>query len=146
MKAELRTWLNLLLSAVIGFMGFSCANHNEYIPSPLYGAPYTDFTFEGQVKNEKNEALEKIQIVINSGYGEDVNIEWSDTLYTNTDGIFYKYYQDIVAFEYHQIIANDPSGVYVSDTISSLATNTGGDGYINKKEEHLTADFILKEK
>ena len=141
MKAKVKTWLNLLLSAVLGLIGISCGSCVA-----MYGVPSADFTLKGQVTNEENEALENIQVVLRNGWKDDTNTtywEEGDTLYTNTEGQFYRYYEGIFPLQIYQVIANDTSGVYASDTIDSTVKYKGGSGWYEGKGK-LEVEFVLK--
>ena len=143
MKTKIKTWINLLMTTVLGLLGFgtfSCG---------MYGVPAGDLTFEGQVTNNKKEELKGIQIVRFGGWG-DANPEmhwedYADTLYTNDEGRFYRYYENIFPLEYHRIIATDLSGVYESkDTVVTVRYKHGHGWYRGKAT--LQMNLELKEK
>ena len=132
-----------MLVAILGMLGFSSCK-----VTVEYGTPSEDFTLEGEVTNEAKEPLQDIQIVLRGGWKDGMDsLYWdrrNDTLYTGTDGRFYKYYPGVFPLEYYQVIANDTSGVYKSDTIDAHVSYSGGDGHWNNGKAQLTADFVLK--
>ena len=143
MKTKVNTWINAMLVAILGMLGFSSCK-----VAVEYGTPSGDFTLEGEVTNEAKEPLQDIQIVLRRNWKDDFDSLFLkqnvDTLYTGTDGRFYKYYPGGFPLEYNQVIANDTSGVYKSDTIDAHVSYSGGDGHWNNGKAQLTADFVLK--
>ena len=143
MKLKVRTWMNVWMTAVLGFMGFSsfgCA---------MYGVPSGDLTFEGKVLNEEQEELPDIQVIRCGGWQDDIpQMYWesyADTLYTNSEGAYYKEYQGIFPLTYQKITITDPSGLYESqDTIISVKYK-GGCGWYEGKA-HLNLNFVLHRK
>ena len=133
MKAKVRTFMNVLLGAFLGMFGFSCSGYLV-----KYGCPSADLELSGQVTNEKGEALENIQVVVQP--------EWKDTLYTDSQGQFSKTYPGIIPFDKYKIVVNDTAGVYASDSIEQHVTFAGGDGEWNYGSGKLHADFQLKKK
>ena len=143
MKTKVNTWINAMLVAILGMLGFSSCK-----VTVEYGTPSGDFTLEGEVINEAKEPLQDIQIVLRRSWKDDFDSLFLkqnvDTLYTGTDGRFYKYYPGVFPLEYNQVIATDTSGVYKSDTIDAHVSYSGGDGHWNSGKAQLTADFVLK--
>lgn len=138
MKTKMRYWFNVLLSAILGFMGFglfSCAK---------YGTPTRNLTIEGEITDESQKPLPKMQVINrvgNEGFWLD---DSADTLYTNTKGKYYKKKIEEIPPMFHQVIVNDPSGVYQSDTVVAAE-----EGYVDKNGEYnynLKVDFTLKKK
>ncbi len=138
MKTRMRYWFNVLLSAILGFMGFglfSCAK---------YGTPTRNLTIEGEITDESQKPLPKMQVINrvgNEGFWRD---DSADTLYTNTKGKYYKKKIEEIPPMFHQVIVNDPSGVYQSDTVVAAE-----EGYVDKNGEYnynLKVDFTLKKK
>ena len=138
MKTRMRYWFNVLLSAILGFMGFglfSCAK---------YGTPTRNLTIEGEITDESQKPLPKMQVINrvgNEGFWRD---DSADTLYTNTKGKYYKKKIEEIPPMFHQVIVTDPSGVYQSDTVVAAE-----EGYVDKNGEYnynLKVDFTLKKK
>ena len=135
--------MNVWMTAVLGFMGFSsfgCA---------MYGVPSGDLTFEGKVLNEEQEELPDIQVVRRGGWEDDIPRmyweEYADTLYTNSSGEFYKEYEGIFPLTYQKITLTDPSGIYESrDTVVAVRYKFGHGWYEGKA--HLNITFTLKKK
>ena len=138
MRTKLLHWMNVLIGAVLGMMGYGLSGCAE-----KYGVPMTDFVISGQVKNEDKEALKDIQIVIKRGWADGAGTTyWTpdvDTLYTDVSGTFFRYYSDDLPVENHRVIANDTAGVYASDSVDSTLPYAGGKGT-------LTVDLVLKKK
>jgi len=144
MKTKVNTWINAILVAILGMLGFSSCK-----VAVEYGTPSGDFTLEGEVTNEAKEPLQDIQIVLRRSWKDSSDSSaWTtkntDTLYTGADGRFYKYYPGVFPLEYNQVIATDTSGVYKSDTIDAHVSYSGGDGHWNSGKAQLTAEFVLK--
>ena len=143
MKTKVNTWINAILVAILGMLGFSSCK-----VTVEYGTPSGDFTLEGEVTNEAKEPLQDIQIVLRRNWKDDFDSLFLkqnvDTLYTGADGRFYKYYPGVFPLEYNQVIATDTSGVYKSDTIDAHVSYSGGDGHWYNGKGQLTADFVLK--
>ena len=145
MKAKLNTWINVLLTAILGMLGYSCGDMRAE-----YGTPMSDFTLEGTVSNEDDEPLQDIQVVHRAGWkNSEGNVSWMgqpDTLYTDADGKFQRLYGGDFPLEYRQIIVNDTAGVYASDSIETTVSYSGGDQHWYHGKGELKADFVLKKK
>lgn len=143
---KMKNWINILLGAILGLLGFGCAGPVKY------GVPSANLTVEGQVTNEEHEALPNMQVVRRGGWKGDPEIEsvtWEDdpdTLYTNGDGQYYKEYRAIVPVEYYKIIVNDTAGGYMPDSVITTVDFSGGDGEWDQGSGYLKADFVLKKK
>lgn len=143
MKTKIRIWMNAWMTAVLGFMGFSsfgCA---------MYGVPSGDLTFEGKVLNEEQEELPDIQIVRRGGWQDDIPQmyweEYADTLYTNSEGGYYKESKRIFPLKYHKITVSDLSGIYESKDTVVTVNYRGGHGWYEGKA-HLNVNFVLHKK
>lgn len=138
MKTKMRYWFNVLLSAILGFMGFglfSCG---------MYGVPTYNLTVEGEVTDENEKPLPKMQVINRKGSEGYWLEDYADTLYTNAQGKYYKKKREHHPPMLHQVIVNDPSGVYQSDTVVAEVEE-----YVDKKGErngNLKVDFVLKKK
>lgn len=149
MKAKVSSWLNVLLTAILGIIGYNCSGSRGNVLC-AYGVPSADFTLEGTVSNEDDEPLQNIQILHYGGWRDGTGtMYWgreSDTIYTNADGNFYRYYPRDFPMTYYKVIANDTAGIYAPDTIVTTETFTGGDGNWYRGKADLKADFVLKKK
>lgn len=138
MKTKVRNWFNVFLGAVLGLMGFGCFSCG------MYGVPTYNLTVEGEVTDENEKPLPKMQVINRKG-SEGYWLEDSaDTLYTNAQGKYYKKKIEYHPPMLHQVIVNDPSGVYQSDTVVAEEEE-----YVDKKGErngNLKLDFVLKKK
>ena len=142
MKAKANKWINVLLGAILGMLGYGCD-----IFMCKYGSPSIDFVFEGEVSNIEEEPLEHIQMVLQRGWqgGED-KIYWEengDTLYTDADGRAVKDYHYASPMYCYKVIANDTAGIYASDSINTLVNYSGDEGWDWSSDE-LKVHFILK--
>ena len=146
MKTKCLKSLNAILVFLLGLLGFSGCES----PRVEYGVPHADLDIEGQVTDEEEEALPNIQIVARHGWKDDAGTlywqNYADTFYTDLTGHFYRYYEDIFPMEYHRIIANDTSGVYVSDSIDAAVSFSGGDRHWYKGHATINVTFTLKMK
>lgn len=145
MKAKMRTWINLLLGAVLGFLGFGC---RENIVA-MYGTPSGEITIKGKVVNEAQEPLPHMQVVRRGGWIDDIGTRYwesySDTIYTDDEGQYFKHIDGNFPLENQRLIVNDPSGTYRSDSIDTTVSYSGGNGWYKGKAE-LNVDFVLKKK
>lgn len=146
MKTKILNRFNAILAFLIGLLGFTGC---ERFIRCEYGVPTADFTLEGQVTNDEEEPLQNIQIVSQRGWKDGAGTqyweEYSDTLYTDSVGRFYRSYRDM-PYEYYRIIANDTAHVYASDTIEATVSYSGRSGTWYEGQATLTADFVLKKK
>lgn len=143
MKTKVKTWFNVWMTAILALMGFGCNRVS------MYGVPSGDLTFEGQVTNEEQEALEGIQVVRCGGWRDDIpQMHWeqyADTLYTNSAGEFYKEQKGLFPNRYQKITVTDPSGTYESqDTVVTVQYKHGHGWY--EGEANLKLNFTLKKK
>ena len=146
MKAKMRTWFNLWMTALLGLIGFGCTGCLK-----KYGCPYSEFSLDGQVTNEEKEVLPDIQIVNIPGYQDNAgNMSWynfPDTTYTDGGGRYSREYSEPWgSHTFHKVIAHDPSGTYQSDSVIKTVTYTGGDGEWDFGKAELHVNFVLKKK
>ena len=146
MKANILKRINAILESLIVVLSGTVLAGCPIIV--MYGTPPpTELLLEGKVTNEANEPLKDIQIVNRGGWNdreETLYYEWIDTLYTDADGKFAKHYAEYLPMEFHDVIANDTTGIYASDSIESEVKytneNLGGKKIIGR----LNISFILK--
>ena len=143
MKTRTKTWVNVLMAAVLGLLGFGGT------VACKYGVlPNTTFKFEGQVTNENQEPLEGIQIERYEGYEEDNQYYWGGfayTLYTDTAGRFFEIYEYTYPAYYQRIVAADTSGVYeVLDTIVTPVYEVSDRSY--ESDSYLNVNLVMKKK
>ena len=143
MKTKAKIWMNTLIGAVLGLLGFgsfSCG---------MYACPYADLTIDGAVMDEHGKPVPGAQVVHRSGWNDGAGTrywqEYADTLYADDEGQFHHYVQGDFPRECHMIIANDLTGKYESDSVFSKVTYAGGHGWY-KGKAFITNVFILKEK
>ena len=158
MTLKMRQWFNVLLGAILTFMGYGCDRTEKYgVVNPTfpdvpakYGTPTADLIFEGQVTNEEKAPLANMQIVHREGWqNSEGGRHWSDyadTIYTNAEGKYNKAYKGTFPLELHKVIVNDTAGVYQSDSTVTNVTYSGGDGDWYSGKGELKVDFTLKKK
>ena len=158
MTIKIRTWFNILLGAILGFMGYGCDRTEKYgVVNPTfpdvtakYGTPTADLIFEGQVTNEEEIPLANMQIVHRDGWkNSEGNPHWNeyaDTIYTDAEGKYNRAYEDVFPTELHKVIVNDTAGVYKSDSTVTSVSYSGGDGEWYSGKGELKVDFTLKKK
>ncbi len=147
MKTKLKIWMNVLLGAFVGMLGYGCDDSSR---SGMYGTPTGDLVFKSHVSNEANESLEGVQVVQQGGWKDGAGTmyweRWADTLYTDAEGNVYKLYQGDIPLPYHKVIVNDTTGEYQSDSIITEVKYTGGDGSWNSGRATLDVNFTLSPK
>ena len=158
MTLKMRQWFNVLLGAILTFMGYGCDRTEKYgVVSPTfpdipaeYGTPTAVLIFEGQVTNEEEAPLANMQIVHREGWqNSEGGRHWSDyadTIYTNAEGKYNKAYKGTFPNEVHKVIVNDTAGVYKSDSTVTSVSYSGGDGEWYNGKGELKVDFTLKKK
>ena len=113
---KLRAWMNALITTVLGVLGVtSCIAPPMYGPAVMYGPAMPDcsLSLDGEVTDEQNEPLKSMQVIIKTP-----RLGTIDSLYTNAGGKFNTAYalpeseNDTL-----QILVNDTSNVYASDTV-----------------------------
>ena len=158
MTIRMRKWFNVLLGAILSFMGYGCDRTEKYgVVNPTfpdapakYGTPTADLIFEGQVTDEEEAPLANMQIVHREGWKDGLGnpswLEYADTLYTDAEGKYNKAYKGTFPLELHKVIVNDTAGVYKSDSTVTNVTYSGGDGEWYSGKGELKVDFTLKKK
>lgn len=138
-KNKYHLLVSSLLTTLLGFFGVSCGGQEV-----LYGSPWAEYDVQGEVTNETNEPLKSMQVVVKA----NDEYAWPDTVYTNEEGKYQCNY-GITSFgeEYLQVIVNDTTGEYESDTLH-IAPNQMQE--IEKDswniKYNVDADFQLKTK
>ena len=138
MKTKMRKWFDVLLGAILGMFGLGCFSCG------MYGTPTYNLTVEGEVTDENDKPLPKMQVINRHGSEGFWLEDYADTLYTNAQGKYYKKKREDHPPMLQQVIVNDPSGVYQSDTVVAEVEE-----YVDKKGErngNLKVDFKLKKK
>ena len=83
MKAKVNHLFKLILSALLGLLGFSSCE--SLSPSLMYGQPHADFHASGKVTDPSGKGIEGIRVAVRQ-HGRYRNED--DTLYTNSAGQF----------------------------------------------------------
>ena len=143
MKTKMRTRFNVWMTAILALMGFGSFG------CVMYGVPEGDLTFEGKVVNEEQEALEGIMVVRRGGWTDGIPQmhwnEYADTLYTNSEGEYYKERERDFPLKYHMITVKDPSGEYKTQDTVVTVRYKGGLGWYEGKAT-IKLNFTLKKK
>lgn len=90
MKVRFYHWYNMLLSAMLTWLGFgSCTDTgpDEYGPAPMYGTlPYANYHISGTVTDESGQPLKGIRVSMLNAYAKDLPA--TDMTHTDADGHF----------------------------------------------------------
>lgn len=147
----------LLLSGILGMLGFSCSGENIFGEERLeYGSPYVDFVVKGTVTDENQKPIKGIQVVKKYKPTYDDNYILSDTVYTDDKGQFERINKGFssVVLEKIDVEFKDIDGEQNGGSFSDVAQqNIKSDFVQTKKGERwfqgeftLTLKQILKKK
>ena len=129
LKMYLLGKVNVLLSAVLVLLGYSCCPENAEDEPMEYGCPFAYYNVEGAVLDSEGKALKDIRIMHKFIPVADDDHLWAyplDTLQTDAEG---KYKIEGSNWHYTlldslRVIAEDPSGVYATDSVDVELTLT----------------------
>lgn len=138
MKTKVKTWVNALIGAVLGLLGFGTTSCYE-----KYGSPYGDFIFDAQVTDEEEMPLESAQVVLRGGWSENGWMGGGDTIYTDAKGKIHKEFIVDPAFSHIKVVANDTTGEHQSDSIVTEIQYKGKKGWYSGKAT-LNVQLTLK--
>ncbi|MBO7597960.1 MAG: radical SAM-associated putative lipoprotein [Bacteroidales bacterium] len=126
----IKRWIKIL-TVLLGIMGIAACASEE-----LYGCPNADYKFNGNVKNQNGENLEKIKISVKDYY---------QSTQTDAEGNYNMEFNTILGSPI-TIYCTDPNEEYKPDSLVFDVKYTGSDGdwYMGKAEK--TANFVLKKK
>ena len=101
MKARILKWYNMILGALLGFLGFSSCNifENPFIRD-MYGQPSANYKLVGSVTDESGKPIKGIQVTFHpefSGTVDEDNSWQTDTLYSDASGKFSK---DVLKYDW----------------------------------------------
>lgn len=144
-KNSIRFCLNTILTTLVGMFITSCKEGPKGGGVvEMYGVPMAEYDVQGEVMNETNEPLKSMQVVVKA----NDDYAWPDTVYTNEEGKYQcKYGTTSFGEECLQVIVNDTTGEYESDTlhIAPKQMQEIEKGSWNVKY-NVDADFQLKKK
>lgn len=140
MKAKLLTSINSLLVFLLGVLGFSSCNFMA-----KYGVPHAELEVSGMVTNQEEQRLEDMRVTVKQ--------EGRQTLprtYTNQTGWYEEHGYIDVPRNTVDIIVEDPSGVYASDSVHLEITydkkDVSKNDDWNEGKATVRRDFKLKKK
>ena len=140
MKAKLLTSIDSLLVFLLGVLGFSSCNYMA-----KYGVPHAELEVSGMVTNQEEQRLEDMRVTVKQ--------EGRQTLprtYTNQAGWYEEHGYIDVPRNTVDIIVEDPSGVYASDSIHLEITydkkDVSKNDDWNEGKATVRQDFKLKKK
>lgn len=123
----------LLLSGVLGFLGFSCSDQFGETPD-MYGTPVTDFIIKGTVTDESGKPIKGIRVINNYRYQWDEKT-FADTLYTNEKGQFENVKQ------YFPAVPNE-----IKTEFTDMDEEQNGGSFKSEVQEYAKSDFVQTKK
>ena len=140
MKAKLLTSINSLLVFLLGVLGFSSCNYMA-----KYGVPHAELEVSGMVTNQEEQRLEDMRVTVKQEGRQAL-----PRTYTNQAGWYEEHGYIDVPRNTVDIIVEDPSGVYASDSVHLEITYDKKD--VSKSDDWnegkatVRQDFKLKKK
>lgn len=143
MKTKILSLLNVLLTFVLGLLGFqSCDVAKKYGPGPEveYGAPYAEYDVSGTITDEEEKPLKNMQIKL-----KENGVPIAPETYSGEDG---KYALREEGFPMNRVdvVVSDTAGVYESDSVNVAVSFEGGTDGWNAGKATIQHDFQLKKK
>lgn len=110
---KFRVMFNAMIAAVLGMFGITSCGGQVFLYGTAMPAHFVDL--EGEVTNEEGEPLESMQVIVSTAKIQPI----SDTLYTNAEGEFSRYFNGIPdeGNDTLLIIVNDTTDVYESEKL-----------------------------
>ncbi len=140
MKAKLLTSINSLLVFLLGVLGFSSCNYMA-----KYGVPHAELEVSGMVTNQEAQRLEDMRVTVKQEGRQAL-----PRTYTNQAGWYEEHGYIDVPRNTVDIIVEDPSGVYASDSIHLEITydkkDVSKNDDWNEGKATVRQDFKLKKK
>ncbi|MBR7153901.1 MAG: radical SAM-associated putative lipoprotein [Paludibacteraceae bacterium] len=129
MKAKVRTWMNVLLGAFLGMLGYSCSGFMQKYGCP----PDVGIDVSGKIIDQKTEQpIENIQVTVKrNGW------PYSPEMYSDENGQYGTHELYLPYLDSIDIVARDTAGLYASDSVRIKFNNNG---------ENIQQDFQLKKK
>lgn len=127
MKAKVRTWMNVLLSGMLGMAGFTgCSMYVKYGCPPEVGIDVSGKIID----QEAEQPIENIQVTVKRFDVTHVQ------MYSDENGHYVTHELYLPNWDSIDVVAHDTAGVYASDSVR-LKFNYG---------ENIRQDFQLKKK
>lgn len=126
----IKRWVKIL-SVLLGIMGIAACTSAE-----LYGCPNADYKFNGNVKNQDGENLEKMNISVKDYY---------KTTQTDAEGNYNMEFNSLLGTPI-TIYCSDPNEEYKPDSLVFYVEYKGGDGDWYQGKAEKTVNFVLKKK
>ena len=140
MKVKLLTSINSLLVFLLGVLGFSSCNYMV-----KYGVPHAELEVSGMVTNQEEQRLEDMRVTVKQEGRQAL-----PRTYTNQAGWYEEHGYIDVPRNTVDIIVEDPSGVYASDSIHLEITydkkDVSKNDDWNEGKATVRQDFKLKKK
>lgn len=145
MKTRILRTVNYLISLLIGSLLMNGCKSEEPNNTCEYGTPYATFDVSGTVSDQQDsKPLDNIRITVEYGGGYPLLLP--DT--TDKDGLYKMHATGVTPTNRVDIIAEDLSGVYQSDTVRDIEVkyfrNSSQNDSWNKGEAIIKQDFQLK--
>ena len=156
MRQKARSFLHLLLGALLGLLGFSSCGFDAPV---MYGEPHADFKAGGKVTDPSGKGIEGIRVAIqrHRHYTNTPSViydqnDWyeHDTVYTDAPGRYEKVTRvvsrpDDVTVVFEDIDGEEHGGQFESQTVQPEITQTKkGDKGWYSGEFTVKADATLK--
>ena len=156
MRQKARSFLHLLLGALLGLLGFSSCGFDAPV---MYGEPHADFKAGGKVTDPSGKGIEGIRVAIqrHRHYTNTPSViydqnDWyeHDTVYTDVAGRYEKVTRvfsrpDDVTVVFEDIDGEEHGGQFESQTVLPEITQTKkGDKGWYSGEFTVNADVTLK--
>ena len=127
MKAKVRTWMNVLLGAFLGMLGYSCSGFMQKYGCP----PDIGIDVSGKIIDQETEQpIENIQVTVKRLDVTHVQ------MYSDKNGQYGTHELYLPNWDSIDVVARDTAGLYAPDSVR-LKFNYG---------ENIQQDFQLKKK
>ena len=127
MKAKVRTWMNVLLGAFLGMLGYSCRGNIQKYGCP----PDIGIDVSGKIIDQETEQpIENIQVTVKRLDVTHVQ------MYSDKNGQYGTHELYLPNWDSIDVVARDTAGLYAPDSVR-LKFNYG---------ENIQQDFQLKKK
>ena len=127
MKAKVRTWMNVLLGAFLGMLGYSCSGFMQKYGCP----PDVGIDVSGKIIDQETEQpIENIQVTVKRLDVTHVQ------MYSDKNGQYGTHELYLPNWDSIDVVARDTAGLYAPDSVR-LKFNYG---------ENIQQDFQLKKK
>jgi len=147
MNKLLKTF-NVILSAILGLLGFQSCDTIAGGVAEEYGCPYAEFKIDGKVLDEEGKPVADENIVVRPLDYEGNPIYGYNLVETKTDAQGYFLVETNYATDKKvHVVAIDPDKVYEDDSTDVTLTQTKkGDGHWYQGEYSANVNFKLKKK